>query len=154
MGHHFSQKTNQYKSAVANIYSPSTKTNTHAILGGIGRYQWDPNTQSWEDGDNGALLPFVKTITQMTWQDGVLTQNIQLPPAQPALPELLGSNAVFLPKSEFLYEQNVVNYDLLPSGTTSIGWLYGGIKSPKPTSSGVYPTTINKTIYEILLSKP
>jgi len=151
--HDISQKTNSYKAAVASIYDAVLDRNTHVIMGGIGQFQYHPQTGQWEEGDNGAPLPFVKSITQMIWQNGVLTQYIQLPPAAAELPELLGANALFIPFPALQYSPGVIDYNKLSAGESSIGWFYGGIKSQKPTSNMIYPTSINSTLYEVILQK-
>lgn len=147
------QKTNNYKAAVASIYDPNQEINTHVILGGIGQFQYDQQTGQWEEGDNGAPLPFVSSITQMIWKNGYQTQYIQLPPSAPEMPELLGSNAFFIPKPSLFYRQGIIDYSKLGTEQISIGWFFGGIKSQAPTSSMIYPTSINNTIYEVIISK-
>jgi len=147
------QKTNQYDCARISVYDENANANVHVLLGGIGKYQYDEATGRWEDGDNGAKLPFVKTITQMIWQDGRLTQHIQLPPGEPELPEWLGTNALFVARPEWTRAPNAINFSKLTADTTSIGWLYGGIRSQRPTSSRIYPTSVNRTVYEVFLYK-
>lgn len=151
--HDISQKTNSYKAATASIYDATLDRNTHVIMGGIGQFQYHPETGQWEEGDNGAPLPFVKSITQMIWQSGIQTQYIQIPPVAEELPELLGANALFIPNPALQYSPGVIDYNKLGAGETSIGWFFGGIKSQRPTSSMIYPTSINKTIYEVILQK-
>ncbi len=147
------QKTNQYACAVANIYDPVSDANITTLLGGIGRYQFMEKTQTWQDGDDGAKLPFVKTITQMTYHNGVMHQNIQLPPLAPELPALIGANAIFIADSNYIYSNNTIDYSKITSSETKIGIMYGGIKSIKPSSSYTYPTSLNSTIYEVYLYK-
>ena len=53
------------------------------------------NDFGWENGDDGAKLPFVKSITQMEWKNGTLIQFNQEPPTTPELPKLIGANAIF-----------------------------------------------------------
>ena len=147
-----SQKTSQYNCAIASIYDPNSNSNIHVLFGGIGRYQYDETTGTWEDGDDGAKLPFVKTITQMIWNKGLLQQRIQLPPGEPALPALLGANAIFISNPEFEYADNVIDYSKITKKGQSIGILYGGIKSSRPTSSSIYPTSVNPEIYEVIVN--
>lgn len=146
------QLTSNYKAALVSVYDTAAGRNTHSTLGGIGRYQYDVATGRWEDGDNGALLPFVKTITHNSWQNGVQQTSYQLPPDAPELPALLGTNALFLPNPEVLYVPGVIDYQRA-TADQPIGWLYGGILAQRPTSSTIYPTSINSTLYEVYLTK-
>ena len=72
------QITSQYACAMASVYDINSNTNTHIFFGGIGQnmYVYDERNHywKWENGDNGKQLPFVKSITQMTWQNGILRQ--------------------------------------------------------------------------------
>jgi hypothetical protein len=147
------QITNQYDCARISVYDQASDVNTHVFLGGIGKYQYDVSTRSWEDGDNGAKLPFVKTITQMVWQNGIVQQHIQLPPGQAELPELIGTNALFLADQAFVLEGNTIDMGKLSNASQPIGWFYGGIQSQKPTSSMIYPTEANRTIYQVFLNR-
>jgi hypothetical protein len=72
------QKTNQYDCAMISIFDAASNSNNTILLGGIGKYQYHVSTGVWEDGDQGAKLPFVKTITQMVYQNGVMKQQIQI----------------------------------------------------------------------------
>jgi hypothetical protein len=147
------QKTNQYNCATASIYDPVSDACVTVLFGGIGQYQYHPESKSWENGDKGAKLPFVKTITQMIYDNGVMTQHIQLPPEAPELPAYCGASGVFFPDADYLMTGQTLDYTKMSTATTAIGWLYGGIASPRPTSSSLYPTTLNKTIYQVLLNK-
>lgn len=147
------QMTSQYDCAFVSLYDPASNSNTTVLLGGIGKYQFHAATQTWENGDAGARLPFVNTITQMVVQNGFVKQNIQLPPASPALPFLLGANAIFVPYSNLLYSGNTIDYSKITSDSTVIGVMYGGIKSQLPTSSEIYPTSLNTTPYYVYLKK-
>jgi len=147
------QLTNQYNCAYVSIYDHSSDQSTTVLLGGIGRYQYIEERKSWEDGDNGAKLPFVKTITHMIFKNGEMNQAIQIPPEQPALPEFIGANAIFIPNSDLLYSDRIIDYSKILPGISSIGIMYGGIKSIRPTSSSIYPTTFSSTIYEVFIHK-
>jgi hypothetical protein len=147
------QLTSQYICANATIYNPATNTNVNILFGGIGRYQYDTATKKWLDGDNGAKLPFVKTITQMIYQNGSMHQFVQLPPQLPELPGYIGADAIFIPDPSLLYKNGVIDYSKITSGIESIGIIYGGIRSIKPTSSDIYPTSVNKTVYKVMLYK-
>lgn len=145
------QITNQYDCARAVIYDPVNNFSTTVLFGGIGANQYNRQTKKWEHGDDGAKLPFVKTITQMIFQNGNLSQYIQLPPQNPELPEYIGANAIFIPDTTLLYAEGILDYQKITSDTASIGIIYGGIKSSRPTSSNIYPTSTNNTVYEVFL---
>ena len=89
----------------------------------------------------------------MIWQGGNLSQFVQIPPQYPELPELIGANAIFFPIDNLVYENNVIDYNKLGPDSTIIGYLYGGIKSPRPTSSAIYPTVINDNLYQLTVTK-
>jgi hypothetical protein len=145
------QLTNQYTCAQVSIYDAANNTHTIALLGGIGKYMYNPLLRKWQNGDNGAKLPFVKSITQMICTNNVMQQKIQLPPSQPEMPYYIGANAIFIPDSSLLYQQGVIDYSKITADTTVIGLLYGGIQAQRPTSGPAYPTSVNKTIYQVLL---
>jgi hypothetical protein len=149
------QKTNQYDCAIVSIFDSIYNCNTSVLLGGIGKYQFHPETQKWEDGDGGAKLPFVKTITQMKFYNNTMHQDIQLPPQRPELPDFVGANAVFFPDTTYLYANHIqtIDYNKLTNDTTRIGIMYGGIKASAATSSEFYPTSLNKTIYDVYVYK-
>lgn len=149
-----SQKTNHYNSAVVNIYDSESGNNYHCILGGIGQNQYikKDGTWQWEEGDNGNKLPFVKTITQMVWNENGVYQLIQLPPDQPELPTGLGANAFFIANSDYVYGDNTIDYSKLKQGDNVIGIMYGGINSKDPSSDPYNnPTSVNTTIYQVIV---
>lgn len=144
------QVTNQYECAKAFIYDPGSNTNYTVLFGGIGEYQYNTASKKWLYGDNGAMLPFVNSITQLVYQNGSTQQKIQIPPGQPTMPGLIGADAIFIPTPSLLYADRTI--DLSKVGANApIGIIYGGIRSLKPTSSGPYPTSLNKTIYKVYL---
>lgn len=147
------QLTNQYNSAKLNIYNASINRNTIVMLGGIGQYQYDEAIKTWEDGDQGAKLPFVNSITQMVYQDGVSQQFTQIPPEQPVMPSFIGASATMILNPDLELSTGVVDWSKLSSDTTELGVLFGGISSMKPTSSSIYPTSLNKSIYKVSLIK-
>ncbi|MDW3646661.1 MAG: hypothetical protein R8P61_06355 [Bacteroidia bacterium] len=149
------QISNQYTAPLVSVVDQASASNTHVILGGIGESQLvdSSGVWKWEKGDNGAKLPFVKSITQMSWQNNQLTQKVQMPPNEPQLPELLGSNAIFFADQQYIYEGNSIDLSKVPAGSTTIGWFFGGIESQKPTSSMIFPTKVNSTIYAVKLNR-
>jgi len=147
------QITNQYNCGRASIFDAVTNTCVTALMGGIGQYQYHPDTGLWEDGDNGAKLPFVRSITQMHYTNGQMWQQVQLPPERPQMPALIGANAIFIPREELLYLPGIIDYARIRTDEAVIGLLYGGIESMRPTSSEIYPTSVNRNIYEVILRK-
>lgn len=147
------QMTNNYDCAIVNIYDPASTADINVLLGGIGKYQYDAAKGQWQHGDGYMLLPFVKTITQMQFQNGMMKQYIQLPPQEPEMPDFVGANAVFFPRTELTNANGVIDYSKITADTTSIGFMYGGIRSLRPTSTDAYPTTVNRIIYEVFLTK-
>lgn len=146
------QITNQYDCAFATIYDPISDTNITVLMGGIGKFQYCSKTDCWEDGDGGQPLPFVKSITQMHFRKGRLSQHIQLPPLEAEMPGLIGAGAIFFPHRNLCSANRVIDYTKLKGNSVSIGYLYGGIKSMF-ASTNLTPTTINKTVYEVFLHK-
>lgn len=146
------QVTNQYECAKAFIYDPASNANFTILFGGIGKYQYHANTGKWENGDNGAMLPFVSSITQLIYRNGRTRQKIQLPPGQPAMPGLIGTDAIFIPDSSLLLADHTIDFSKIRAGATPIGIIYGGIRSIMPTSSGPYPTSLNQSLYTVYLT--
>lgn len=147
------QVTNQYECAKAFIYDPTSNSNFTVLFGGIGEYQYNAASKKWVYGDNGAMLPFVNSITQLVYQNGSTQQRIQIPPAQPAMPGLIGADAIFIPTSSLLLANHTINLSKIGTGATPIGIIYGGIKALKPTSSGPYPTSLSKGLYKVYLTR-
>jgi len=146
------QITNQYECAKAFIYDPSSKSDITILFGGIGKFQYNEKTKKWENGDHGAPLPFVKSITQLVYQNGYSQQKIQLPPSGLEMPALIGSDAIFIPDSSLIYSEHIIDFSKLKPGSSPIGIIFGGIKSTFPTSSGPYPTFLNKIVYWVYLN--
>lgn len=147
------QVTNQYECAKAFLYDPASNTNFTILFGGIGEYQYDPISRKWVYGDHGAMLPFVNTITQFVYQNGRSQQRIQLPPGQPTMPGLVGTDAIFIPYPSLVLADHTIDMSKIGTRTTVIGVIYGGIRSIKPTSSGPYPTSLNKAIYKVYFTR-
>lgn len=146
------QLSNQYNAAVMSVMDVVNNINTHFIYGGIGKYQYDQNSGKWVEGDNGAVLPYVKTIAKMTWSGNELDISNQIPPQEAELPTYLGTNALFFPLSKYCLEDNVIDLSKMTPGDNMVGYLFGGIASPAPTANSIYPTTVNKKVYEVYLN--
>lgn len=147
------QLTNQYNCAKASIFDKESNSCITVLLGGIGQNQYHVSSNSWENGDSGAKIPFVKSITQMIFSKGKMYQYIQIPPQDPEMPGLLGANSIFIPATAFKNHDSIIDYSLLNNQVSTIGLLYGGIEAQRPTSSTIYPTRVNQVIYKVLLEK-
>ena len=147
------QKTNHYICANAVIFDPQKNICTNVLFGGIGRYQYDTITKKWLDGDNGAKLPFVQSITQMIYANSAMQQHIQIPPQEPQMPGLIGAEAIFIPAAGIANSMGIINYNSLKNKRNLIGYIFGGIKSIKPSSSSIYPTSTNNMLYAVYLNK-
>lgn len=146
------QKTNNYACATISIYDAINNSNYHVILGGIGQYQYHEDSGTWENGDSGNKLPFVSSITQMKWKNGSLAQHIQIPPNESDMGSLLGANAIFIPNEDIQYSYDVIDYSKMQAGENVIGLMCGGILATAPSSNEFNPTSVNKKVYEVILT--
>lgn len=118
----FEQKLSHYETALLPAYDPAAGDMHTVFFGGLSLYVYE----------NGAFrcdvaIPYIDTISVLSRRrNGASEQTVQ--PAR--LPDLLGTNAVFLPVSGSLYFDNgVLDLGRLPRGQgTLVGWIYGGIK--------------------------
>lgn len=154
------QKCNQYTCAnIPFMTFPGTEM-MYANLGGITYMQFDPDSNKLVVGDNGIPMPF-SNLVNFIYTDGNTSQEyVQLPP-KALLPGYLGSNAAFMPISDFLANgfNNILDINKIlikPNNNIKIGYLYGGILSNGPTSGttpqGHVNTYANKDLYEVILS--
>jgi hypothetical protein len=147
------QLSNNYDCAHLGVYDAASDAHSTLLLGGIGAWQYNTNSGKWVYGDNGAKLPFVRSITRMQFQQGQFTQFMQVPPDAPQMPALLGANAIFVAENDLLFDAHSLDYTKLKTGTR-LGWMFGGILSQKPTSSSIYPTSVNRNWYEVYIAIP
>lgn len=147
------QVTNHYNCGKASIYDSASDTCITVLMGGIGQNQFHQETNTWENGDRGAKIPFVKSITQLIYSKGKMYQHIQTPPSEPEMPDFLGANAIFIPDPKWVSQNFFIDYGKLTEKETIIGLFYGGIQSQRPTSSTIYPTKVNDQIYRVILEK-
>ena len=90
----------------------------------------------------------------MQYVQGNMAQRVQIPPGSPELPALLGANAIFLANPDFSFSDGTIDYAKIKGNlTTIIGYLYGGIQSPSPSSNDVNPSSVNNQMYEVILTK-
>ncbi len=158
------QKVNQYDCATAKLAykNPGIEFNITALLGGISLMQYDTATQKLVAGDNGIPMPFSKIISYM-FTDGeqVFHEFIQLPPDDPFMPGYLGSDAFFKPLPQYIMDGTNDIIDLAKvfpaTGRVLIGYMYGGIQSPQPSTFSVnksITTSANSFIYSVYIEIP
>ena len=140
----YQQYMSQYTCAGIPIFDSVTNKMYVVLMGGISMYDYDPvsSTVVYD-----SLVPFVSDITCLTLHpSGQIEESIL--PLQ--LPDLLGSNAEFVPNlSLFRYENGVLKFRKLPSGRTLAGYLLGGIRAGAPNlQTGV----ANDTVYRIFIN--
>lgn len=146
------QKTNQYECANAVVFDPATNTCTNILFGGIGKYQYDTAHKKW-GSENNDKLPFVQYITQMIYSNGSMHQHVQMAPLEPQMPGFIGAGAIFIPAPGIADMHGIINYAALKQKRNFIGYIIGGIKSIKPTSSLLYPTSANTKLYTVSIIK-
>ena len=120
----FEQLYSHYHSAAMPLYDSTSNTMHTIFFGGTAMYFPDSLTGR---PVRDSLVPFVRTVSMTTRRaDGTMTETV-LPFA---MPELLGTNAYFIPVEEHT-NNGVVQLGTM-RGKTLAGWIFGGIVSPKP----------------------
>ncbi|WP_396637466.1 hypothetical protein [Maribacter sp. R77961] len=162
----FLQRTNLYTGAKVQaaivITDQGSFINHTTFLGGISYMTLNPGTDSLSVPETGNELPFSNVITSfLTDGSSYSIEKVQLPPNE-ILPTYLGTNATFFPKAGFAMEGHPALLDLNrifnnsnADKSVSIGYLYGGIKSPVPntiTSNGHRSTSVNNKLYEVFMT--
>lgn len=118
----FQQLYNHYHCAAVPLYAEQVNEMHTVFFGGIAQF-YEENGVLVQD-DN---VPFVKTIARVT-RDGAGQLSEHKLPVE--MPTLLGSGAEFIPDLSLPhYANNVFKLDELPSDTTQIGYIFGGISS-------------------------
>jgi hypothetical protein len=145
----FIQYYNHYHCATIPLYSAANNEMHSLFFGGIAQY-YDSAGIMKKDDD----VPFVKTIARVTRTgDGRMQEN-KLPVEMPGL---LGAGSEWI-KNEALpaYENGVIDFDKLPTGTTSLGYIFGGIESTAPNifwSNSGKQSTAQATLFKVLITK-
>ncbi len=123
----FQQNLNQYHTAHLPVYDSLTDAMHTVFFGGMSRFRPDSLNPNLLKEDT--LIPFVKTISQITRYNNVVTEKF-LPIEMPAF---LGSNAEFLPLENTHFTQTgILRLDKLDTTKTLVGYILGGIESPYP----------------------
>ena len=145
----FAQYYNQYQCAHIPLYSAKAIEMHNLFFGGIAQYR-DSAGIRIQNND----VPFVKTITRVTRNSsGKMTEN-KLPIE---MPTFLGAGAEFIPVENLpKYGNEVIKLDALPSDTTLLGYIYGGINSSIPNifwiNDGTQSVT-SSTIFKVFIVK-
>ncbi|CAN5499118.1 hypothetical protein BH11BAC2_BH11BAC2_12880 [soil metagenome] len=146
----FNQYLNHYDSGVMPIYDANFNAMHNVFFGGMAMYTYDTLTNTYPVD---SLIPFVKTISRVTrWANGAVSE-IKLPVE---MPSLQGTNALFIPDPAIpLINNEIINLNLLPSGSVRAGFLLGGIESPLNNISDIDPslTWAVSTLYEVYINK-
>lgn len=118
----FEQRLSHYDTALLPVYDSAAGDMHTVFFGGLSMYVYE----------NGAFrcdvtIPYIDTISALTRRRNGTSEETVLPVR---LPDLLGTNAVFLRASDRLYFDNgVLDLGRLQRGeSTLVGWIYGGIK--------------------------
>jgi hypothetical protein len=124
---HFKQEFNQYHTAHLPVYAQIDNAMHTLFFGGIGMYTWDSLNQI---AVVDSAVPFVNTISVVSrFADSSMTERV----LSQRMPALLGASAEFIPLGNLpLMAGEILDFDLLPPGKTSIGHIYGGIQSSQP----------------------
>jgi hypothetical protein len=153
----FNQKFCQYAAPSITFHNYITGTTYTSILGGISQYSFDANGN--EVNSNGSM-PFINTLTTIAHKkDG---SSVEYPQASPALPGLIGAEAIFIPRFDLDFTDEVstvIDFEKLKGkakeGTDSkgffIGYMYGGIEASTAQSSATNPTVASQKIYKVYI---
>lgn len=118
----FSQYYNHYHCAHVPIYGATDNEMHTLFFGGIAQY-YDSSGTLVQDND----VPFVRTIARVTRSGSGAMGEYKLPVEMPGY---MGAGAEFIPVEGLpTYPNGVLKLDDLPSDTTLIGYVYGGISS-------------------------
>jgi len=145
----FNQYLSNYHSANLNAYDSTTNSMHSIFFGGMSQYYYQNGTLVQDD-----LVPFVKTISQVTrFADGTL-QEFQLPVE---MPSLKGASAEFIPNETLVYYDNgVLKLNQSSADTILAGYILGGIASSTQNpfnSNQTNLTNADNTIYAVKLIK-
>jgi hypothetical protein len=140
----YTQETNVYAAANVLMYDDAGVMYT-TVIGGIG-----------DELNNDDFTKKVLTLRRdytTSVQAGVTTASYQ-----PDLANYNGSEAVFIidpaPGVEmYMNSTEIFDYISIPSGTTRLGYMYGGIQADSAASSPTKATYAINTFYEVTITK-
>lgn len=145
----FNQYLSNYHSATLSAYDSTTNSMHSLFFGGMSQYYYQNGTLVQDD-----LVPFVKTISQVTrFANGTL-QEFQLPVE---MPSLKGASAEFIANETLAhYSNGVLKLNQTLGDTILAGYILGGIASSSlnPFSNNqTNLTNADNTIYAVRLIK-
>lgn len=145
----FTQFYNHYHCPNIPVFSAKDNLMSTVFFGGIAQF-YEENGTLVQDNN----VPFVKTITEISRNaKGTMTE-YKMPIEMPAF---LGAGSEFIPNEALpRYDNGVFKLDDFVSDTTSIGFIYGGIKSPAPNvfwSNADTPSVASQILYKVKLIK-
>lgn len=146
----FQQNLNQYHTAYLPIYD-STQAAMHTFFfGGTSRFRPDSINPLLLKEDT--LIPFVKTISQITRYNQTVTET-HLPFEMPAY---LGTNAVLVPTEQTFWDNHgILHLDRMDTTKTLVGYVIGGIESPRPNvfKGNEAESFASKRIFKVFIHK-
>lgn len=123
----FNQYLSQYHSAKIALFDSVANQMHTLFFGGMSQFEFNTDNELTQNDS----VPFVKTISQITRAaNGELTE-LNLPITMPGL---LGTNAEFIPAPNIenaLDQQGIIQIHKLTADTVLLGYIIGGITSPK-----------------------
>lgn len=145
----FTQYYNHYHCAFIPFYSAQSREMHTVFFGGIAQF-YDSLGMLVQDNN----VPFVRTIARVTRDAKGNMAEYKMPVD---MPDWLGAGAEFIPlESVSSYPNGVLQLDALPSDTTLVGYIYGGIVSSAPNIFWVNTGAESKAgsqIYKVFLVK-
>ena len=121
----FSQYFNHYHCAGLPIYNEESESMNTIFFGGIAQFYMQGDVMV-QDND----VPFVNTITSVLFNSEGEFEERRL---SVTMPDLLGAGSEFILKDGVgLYDDGILDGDLIDDEFSHIGYIYGGIKSSLP----------------------
>lgn len=145
----FSQNLSQYTCATLPIFDQNAEHMHTIFFGGMSKFFPDSTTGNLQ---TDTLIPFVKTISRVTRDASGNMSEFALPEV---LPELMGSNARFVPAQGIpLLHEKIIDLNAI-SGNTLVGYVINGISSPEANISGTDPSVswATQQILEVYIDK-
>jgi len=161
----FKQGMNNYHAAKLGLFSGKTGAMHELLFGGITLQEYDPNHVNADAHGfvTDSQLPNTSQISSVErYEDGTYEQHYL--GAFPELftdtldPQLMrfGSNAeFFIAAGVPTYDNGVINFDMLPAGDSTVGYIYGGLITNAPHVFG-NPTGLSSAsgeIFSVVLTK-
>ncbi len=143
----FNQYLSNYHSAKISLYDKSTRQNHLLFFGGMSQHYLENGERVRDD-----LVPFVSTISVLTYYPDGSLKEIALPVSMPGF---MGSSAEFiLNRSVTHLSSEIIRLDALKGNRVLLGHIAGGIQSqtPNPFSRNQTNTTrAVATVYAVYL---